>query len=417
MGQNARDLSRDIAVDEKLNPQTSAWLGSNYEEYKKLDEQGLVDKPNVGQAENQQADKQDTLTKEPKTTRQAENLSQENHHQNQGDNKKPQPTTPKSDSINGVSGSVKASETTDKTDKSTEQAEKSAQDNAEEERQRKEAEKQKRIEARLIREERLKQNTDGKTAFSQEDFAYNINLSSERNAMKHKAENRLAELKKGGIGVDEKEEANKIKAVLKDIQQHEKQSNAQVGFWTKVGSSLPEIPQWLVDGSAGFGDGVSFGFSKWARKQLDIDNVNTNSQVYLASEFGGEMYQLVAGGVATLGSKGLMLTGKVQKVAHWTPSHVSTNTLRAGDWVMTGSSKGLVGHINHYLSGVGVPKKLVSKFLPEKYANKIITREYPFKSGFETVVPKKDLSWPPGREKIKGLMGQRIYSPKNTPKK
>ena len=60
MGQNARDLSRDIAVDEKLNPQTSAWLGSNYEEYKKLDEQGLVDKPNVGQAEKQenQADNQ-----------------------------------------------------------------------------------------------------------------------------------------------------------------------------------------------------------------------------------------------------------------------------------------------------------------------------------------------------------------------
>lgn len=60
LGQNARDLSRDIAVDEKLNPQTSAWLGSNYEEYKKLDEQGLVDKPNVGQAEKQenQADNQ-----------------------------------------------------------------------------------------------------------------------------------------------------------------------------------------------------------------------------------------------------------------------------------------------------------------------------------------------------------------------
>ena len=286
----------------------------------------------------------------------------------------------------------------------------------EEEQQKKEqgkqAEKQHRLEARHIREERLKQNTDGKTPLSKEDFDYNINLSSERNAMKSKLESRLAELNKGGIQADEKEETAQIKSILKDIKQHEKASEAQVSLWTKVGASLPEIPQWLVDGSAGFGDGVSFGFSKWARKQLDIDNVNTNSQVYLASEFGGEMYQLVAGGVATLGSKGLMLTGKVQKVAHWTPSHVSTNTLRAGDWVMTGSSKGLVGHINHYLSGVGVPKKLVSKFLPEKYANKIITREYPFKSGFETVVPKKDLSWPPGREKIKGLIGQRIYSPK-----
>ena len=57
MGQNARDLSRDIAVDEKLNPQTSAWLGSNYEEYKKLDEQGLVDKPNVGEETTHQSEK------------------------------------------------------------------------------------------------------------------------------------------------------------------------------------------------------------------------------------------------------------------------------------------------------------------------------------------------------------------------
>ncbi|MBR5941048.1 MAG: hypothetical protein IKZ88_07290, partial [Neisseriaceae bacterium] len=142
LGQNARDLSRDIAVDEKLNPQTSARLGSNYEEYKKLDEQGLVDKPNGEQAEKQQADKQPQETaipaenqvsgslngekhsevadkdahKEPQNeqekpakphkARQAEHLSQENHHQNQGNHKKTQPTTPKSDTINGVSGSV-----------------------------------------------------------------------------------------------------------------------------------------------------------------------------------------------------------------------------------------------------------------------------------------------------------------------
>ena len=142
LGQNARDLSRDIAVDEKLNPQTSAWLGSNYEEYKKLDEQGLVDKPNVGLTGNHQADNQPQETaipaenqvsgslngekysevadkdahKEPQNeqekpakphkARQAEHLSQENHHQNQGNHKKTQPTTPKSDTINGVSGSV-----------------------------------------------------------------------------------------------------------------------------------------------------------------------------------------------------------------------------------------------------------------------------------------------------------------------
>ncbi|MBO4576312.1 MAG: hypothetical protein J5680_04285, partial [Neisseriaceae bacterium] len=42
----------------------------------------------------------------PHKARQAEHLSQENHHQNQGNHKKTQPTTPKSDTINGVSGSV-----------------------------------------------------------------------------------------------------------------------------------------------------------------------------------------------------------------------------------------------------------------------------------------------------------------------
>ena len=142
LGQNARDLSRDIAVDEKLNPQTSAWLGSNYEEYKKLDEQGLVDKPNVGLTGNHQADNQPQETAipaenqvsgslngekhsevadkdahkelqneqekpaKPHKTRRDEHLSQENHHQNQGNHKKTQPTTPKSDTINSVSGSV-----------------------------------------------------------------------------------------------------------------------------------------------------------------------------------------------------------------------------------------------------------------------------------------------------------------------
>ena len=57
LGQNARGLSRDIAVDEKLNPQTSAWAFSDKEELQKLQKQGLVDKLNGGAEATHQSEK------------------------------------------------------------------------------------------------------------------------------------------------------------------------------------------------------------------------------------------------------------------------------------------------------------------------------------------------------------------------
>ena len=52
-GEKTQAEEQDIAINEKLNPQTSAWAFKDPDKLKELQEQGLVDKPSVGQTENQ----------------------------------------------------------------------------------------------------------------------------------------------------------------------------------------------------------------------------------------------------------------------------------------------------------------------------------------------------------------------------
>ena len=50
-GEKTQAEKQDIAIDDKLNPKTSAWAFRDHENLKDLDDKGLVDKPIVGQEE------------------------------------------------------------------------------------------------------------------------------------------------------------------------------------------------------------------------------------------------------------------------------------------------------------------------------------------------------------------------------
>ena len=161
-----------------------------------------------------------------------------------------------------------------------------------------------------------------------------------------------------------------------------------------IGDNLPQIPQPVTNAVTGFGDGVCAGVSLGAcdlnetRKALNISGgVDTDSATYNISKVGGTVYV----GLIPMAPKGVVLGSRTQKVAHWTPKNCKgCNTLKPGDWVMTGSHKNA---INYELSGV---RQL----------------GYPKGTGFSKTVPKSDLSWPKGWEKVKGTFGQRIYTPK-----
>ena len=262
----------------KLEPQTSRFPWTDHEELQKLQEQGLVDKPNVGQAEKQQADKQPQETaipaenqvsgslngekhsevadkdahKEPQNeqekpakphkTRQPEHLSLKNNHQNQGNYKKTQPTTAKSDTINGVSGGVK------------------------------------------------------------DDFS----SPNQQNAHKtgDKPDRIVADLdsKAQSIGHSPK------------LNNHYKNPEVKLSTWDKIGSNLPSLPDNMVNFVAGMGDFISFGATEWVRDKADIDGgVNANSKSYKAGEVAGLTVGLVSGGsLATVGAK--TISGKVARV-------------------------------------------------------------------------------------------------------
>ena len=152
------------------------------------------------------------------------------------------------------------------------------------------------------------------------------------------------------------------------------------------------LPQGLVDAVAGFGDGVyktitlGIGDLNEIRKFAGIDGgVDQGSGKYFAGHVTGVVYA----GLIPLAPKGINLGSKCQRVAHYNPANNIRKGLRAGDWVMTGNH---TNRINYWLSGV---KEL----------------GYPMSTGFSKTVPKSYLSWPKGWERIKGLWGQRIYTP------
>ena len=61
-----------------------------------------------------------------------------------------------------------------------------------------------------------------------------------------------------------------------------------MGLW----SFRDPLPQWLVDGAAGFGDTISFDITKKIREDFQIDGGVTESTGYAVGQVGGEIYSL-----------------------------------------------------------------------------------------------------------------------------
>ena len=91
---------------------------------------------------------------------------------------------------------------------------------------------------------------------------------------------------------------------------------------------------------------------------------------------------------AILAPEGLVFGGSSQVVTHW--SVTGEQALNAGDWVMTGSAT-----IRNWIMAGGLSPAV----------------HWVRGSPFVTAVPKSALSFPKGWEWIKGLIGQRIYTP------
>ena len=65
-------------------------------------------------------------------------------------------------------------------------------------------------------------------------------------------------------------------------------------------ADMPDVPDWLLHGSAGFGDTLSFGLTSWIRDLASIGSVEKCSGWYTAGEIGGAALGLGFGGM-TLG--------------------------------------------------------------------------------------------------------------------
>lgn len=81
------------------------------------------------------------------------------------------------------------------------------------------------------------------------------------------------------------------------------------------------LPDWVVDFSAGLGDSVSFGATRWLRKKLGSDGVvNVCSSAYTGGEWAGLGVSVgtgLGGGIKAAGAKGL---GK--EFSHWIPKRM-----------------------------------------------------------------------------------------------
>lgn len=96
---------------------------------------------------------------------------------------------------------------------------------------------------------------------------------------------------------------------------------AQVGgkFANGIGlSDLPTLPQGAVDAIAGFGDTLSFGFSRWARS--GHDGADEESSAYLGGQIAGVAYSMALGGASGVRAAGFGGRGTGMEFSHWIPN-------------------------------------------------------------------------------------------------
>ncbi|MDE2140869.1 MAG: hypothetical protein KGL74_08615 [Elusimicrobia bacterium] len=171
----------------------------------------------------------------------------------------------------------------------------------------------------------------------------------------------------------------------------------RLALWVdaKVGS---DNIQKAADFSAGFGDSLSFGATRWVRKKMGTDgNVNDGNTLYNAGTLSAVAVSLVIGGGAIFKP----FNAGVQQVARWAPSAATDGAavLKEGQFVMAGAERGAGGVWNWLKAG--------GPELTAKYGGRYL-------SSATTEVPGALLRYPIAEEGrifgvIKGLMGQRIY--------
>lgn len=105
-------------------------------------------------------------------------------------------------------------------------------------------------------------------------------------------------------------------------------------FWDNPGAHLPSLPQGLVDFSAGFGDGISFGLTKQGREAFNINGgVNESSGVYRVSELAGNLTTAATG-------SGLLLTGTRSSILAATAVSAEGATVSAANIYFNNASSG-----------------------------------------------------------------------------
>jgi RHS repeat-associated protein len=100
-------------------------------------------------------------------------------------------------------------------------------------------------------------------------------------------------------------------------------------------ADLPSVPQWLVDGAAGFGDTLSFGLTDWVRDQMGTNGVvDKCSGAYSAGEWAGIGVSVatgVAGGIRAAGAR-----GAGREFSHWIPNRMAgPRSIWNGNYVST----------------------------------------------------------------------------------
>ncbi|MCI0556004.1 MAG: hypothetical protein L0287_34100, partial [Anaerolineae bacterium] len=140
------------------------------------------------------------------------------------------------------------------------------------------------------------------------------------------------------------------------------------GFGDTVGMQIPRLVR----------DNVS-----WLNVGPQMEDMIQNSDPYFYGQLTGIAHSTAIGGAFVLRPT----TGAMQTVVHWdTAMNNAPNTLRTGQWVMTGGKTWR----NYLMSGS-----------PE--------RGYVYADAITKTVSGSMLRWPAGGQAIKGLLGQRIY--------
>ena len=171
-------------------------------------------------------------------------------------------------------------------------------------------------------------------------------------------------------------------------------------FGGQEGDLTDRILHGATDFSAGMGDTISLGGTKWLRERMGTDEyVRYGSGWHTAGRVGGYAWWGAAG-YAAVGAGTPWVVSRLSStvtITRWIPAG-GTMMVGTGQWVMRGGQN----IVTYLLSGVWQPI-FGNPGMPYAYANAITA-----------LVSRGYLRWPIAEEGVigflKGLIGQRIYT-------